>query len=330
MSTGIKVAVIGGGRSEEHDVSRSSAHAFSTAAREAGYTVTELVIGRDGIWQEVAFIGDVSSGVPTALGETVFESVAAASKIIGNCDVAVPMMHGPHGEDGELAAFFDLLDVPFVGSGLGASAVGIDKWVSKLVAAELGVATAAGVLLTPDRADEYEFTHPVVVKPVTSGSSHGVSLVQVAEELAPALEHAFAIDSRILAEEVMKGQEVDVAVLQNPDGSTTVGPPLEIVSPGIFDYETKYGGTADFKIPAGLPEEQLEEIKELAQRLFVAFGCRGVARVDFFVTEKGLVFNEINTIPGMTPASQVPRIFTQAGISYPELSDRLIQGALTR
>jgi D-alanine-D-alanine ligase len=169
---------------------------------------------------------------------------------------------------------------------------------------------------------------PVVVKPVAAGSSHGVSLVRRPAELATALTAALALDDRVLVEEVVVGREVDIAVVGRPDGSRLVSPALEIVCDGVFDSATKYGGTADFRVPADLGPGVAATLERAAVAVYDALGCRGVARVDFFWTEHGPVLNEVNTTPGFTPASQVPRMFAAAGLAYAALLDLLIGDAL--
>jgi D-alanine-D-alanine ligase len=242
--------------------------------------------------------------------------------------VVLPVVHGPRGEDGTLAALCDLAALPYVGSGLGAGALAMDKWATKLVAADLGIATAPGVLLARAAADTIRWTHPVVVKPVAAGSSQGVSLVRTPAQLAPALEAALALDRRILVEDLVVGREVDVAVLGRPDGSRRVSPTLEIVTDGIFDFDTKYGGEADFRLPAELCEVERKAIEEAAVAMYDALGCSGVARVDFFMTDAGPVLNEVNTMPGMTEQSQVPKMFAAAGLPYAGLLDTLVRDAL--
>jgi len=315
----LRVAVIGGGTSCEHDVSLASASAAGAALAEAGHDVVPLTIDRDGMWRDGA-------GSPIGL--------AGAADVLRGCAVAVPMLHGPGGEDGTLAALCDLVDVPYVGSALGASAIAMDKWVTKLVAEAIGVPTAPGRLVTRATADQVTFTQPVVVKPVAAGSSYGVSMVHEASELAPALEAAFAVDDRVLVEEVIVGREIDLAVLGRPDGSRTVPPALEIVVPesGIFDLDSKYDGSAVFRIPAPVSDAEREALERAAVAVYDAVGCAGIARVDFFLTEAGPVLNEINTIPGFTEHSQVPRMFAAAGTSYPELLDIMVreaQGSMT-
>ena len=204
----------------------------------------------------------------------------------------------------------------------------MDKWATKLVARRLGITVADDVLLTPASAASYVFAGPVVVKPVAAGSSHGVSLVRTADDLAAALGAAFALDDRVLVEEVVAGREVDLAVLGRPDGARVVAPALEIVVDGIFDLDTKYDGSADFRIPASLTDTERKELEAAAVAMYDALGCAGVARVDFFVTEQGPVLNEVNTMPGFTEQSQVPKMFAAAGTSYAELLDLLVRDAL--
>ena len=218
--------------------------------------------------------------------------------------------------------------MPFVGSGVGAGALAMDKWATKQVARALGIEVAPDVLLTRATAPAYDFTHPVVVKPVAAGSSHGVMLVNEADELADALAAAFALDDRVLVEDVVVGLEVDVAVLGRPDGRRLVPPALEVVVDGIFDTATKYDGTADFRIPARLTEAERKHLEDAAVTVYDALGCAGVARVDFFLTEAGPVLNEVNTMPGFTEQSQVPKMFAAAGTSYAALLDLLVRDAL--
>jgi D-alanine-D-alanine ligase len=169
-----------------------------------------------------------------------------------------------------------------------------------------------------------------VVKPVAAGSSLGVSLVRSADGLGPALDLALAVDDRVLVEDLVEGREVDVAVLGRPDGSRVVAPALEIVVDGLFDFDAKYGGGADFRVPADLSEVDRKALEDAALATYDALGCAGVARVDFFLTEAGPVLNEVNTTPGLTEQSQVPRMFAAAGVPYAALLDLLVRDALAR
>lgn len=308
-----RIAVIGGGRNCEHEVSLASAAAAADALDPQRYDVVRLTIDRRGSW-----LGPDGRhvGLPAAVG------------LLAGCDVVLPLVHGPRGEDGTLAALLDLMDVAYLGSGVRAGALAMDKWATKLVAEAVGIATAPGVLLTAPTAAAYTWSGPVVVKPVAAGSSQGVSLVRRPDELPAALESALALDDRILVERRIVGREVDIAVVARPDGARLVSPALEITVDGFFDYATKYDGSAGFQIPAPLDEAERKAIEDAALRMYDALGCRGVARIDFFVTPDGPVLNEVNTAPGFTEHSQVPRMFAAAGLAYAELLDLLVGDAL--
>ncbi len=324
-----RVAVIGGGANCEHEVSLASAAAICAHLDPATYDVVPLTIGRNGCWYD-------GGGRP--IGFT------GAVAVLRSCDVALPAVHGPLGEDGTLAALCELAGLPYVGSGVGAGAIAMDKWVTKLVAEAIGIATAPGVLLTAATAAAYEWSGPVVVKPVAAGSSRGVTLVDEPAGLAAALAAAFEQDSRVLVEELLVGSEIDIAVLGlnggfearrwrsshlNHRAGRIVSPALEIVGDGVFDYDAKYGGDAQFVIPAPLPAPALKELEDAAVRIFDALGCAGVARIDFFLTDAGWVLNEVNTMPGFTEASQAPKMFAAAGLPYADLLDLLVSDALS-
>lgn len=308
----IRVAVIGGGKNCEHDVSLASAAAAAAALDRSRFEPVRLTIGTDGRWYDEAG--------PIALGTAV--------EALRRCDVVLPLLHGPHGEDGTLAALCELAGVPYVGSGVRAGALAMDKNATKLIALDHGIATAAGVVVDARTAAVLPWTGPVVVKPVAAGSSQGVALVEAEDALVPAVTAALALDDRVLVEEVVRGRELDLAVLGRPDGSRVVAPALEIRVPGFFDFTTKYDGSAEFVIPAALTEEELKGLEDAAVTMYDALGCAGVARIDFFLTEVGPVLNEVNTIPGFTEQSQVPKMFAAAGTSYAELLTLLIGDAL--
>jgi D-alanine-D-alanine ligase len=308
-----RVAVIGGGQNCEHEVSLASAAAVAAALAQAGYQVVRLTIGADGTWQH---------------GGAHLPGLADAVRVLGGCDAVVPVVHGPHGEDGTLAALCDLAGIPCVGSGLRAGALAMDKHVTKLIAADCGIATAPAVLLTAATAASYRWTRPVVVKPVAAGSSRGVTLAGEPAQLPGAIAAALALDDRILAEDVITGREIDLAVLGRPDGTRMVAPALEIAGGGIFGYQDKYGGQADLRVPAALGDADRAALETAAVTMFEALGCAGVARIDFFLTADGPLLNEVNTMPGFTEHSQVPRMFAAAGLSYPELLDLLVSDVL--
>lgn len=304
-----RIAVVGGGKNCEHDVSLASAAAVADGL-EPGHDVVRLTIGRDGVWRDEEL---------RPLG------LAGAVRVLQSCDVVFPVLHGTRGEDGTLAALCELAEVRYVGSGTIAGAVAMDKWTTKLVAEAVGVRTAPGRLV---RAGEpVVWTGPVVVKPVTAGSSLGVSLVRGPGELPGALAQALALDHRVLVEEFVVGREFCVAVLGRPDGTRTLAPVEEVVREGIFDHEAKYSGHPDVRLPAELTDTEHAALTEAAVRVYDALGCRGLARVDFFLTAAGAVLNEVNTTPGLTPHSAAPLMFAAGGTGYAELLGLLVADA---
>ncbi|GIF73621.1 D-alanine--D-alanine ligase family protein [Asanoa siamensis] len=315
----MKIAVLFGGRSGEHEVSRNSAASIIANLGDA-YTVTEVLIGRDGQWHV--------DQVPVSFG--------AALDVLAAQDVVFPALHGPYGEDGTVQAVLEWLNVPYVGNGVLASAAGMDKAVTKTLLAADGLRVAGGVTLRAgahlEPNNQERLNLPVFVKPARAGSSLGVSRVTEWWQLPKALALARMFDDKVLVEPAVIGREVDVAVLEHPDGRVEAGPPLEITvtGAGFFDYDAKYAGGARFQIPADLPPATTAILRDRAIRAFHALGCRGLIRVDFFLPEVDgePVVNEVNTFPGFTSASQYPQIWQRAGISYPELLDILIAGAV--
>lgn len=315
-----RIVVIGGGENAEHDVSLASAAAVAGALRGTGCDVDELTIDRGGVWRRGA----------DALGPTAVGSLAGALALVERADVVFPAVHGPAGEDGTLAALCTLTHTPIVGSGLRAGALGMDKWATKLVAEAVGIRTAAGRLVAAGDIATVAFEAEVVVKPVSAGSSFGVALARDASRLRDALGAAARFDDRILIEDVVCGREIDVAVLREADGRRWASPPLEIRADGLFDTRSKYDGSARFVVPADIDSADAAALTEAALVMFDALGCAGVARVDFVLTDGGPVLNEVNTMPGMTPESQVPRMFAAAGLSYEQLVARLVDAATVR
>lgn len=315
-----RVVVIGGGTSSEHEVSRASAAAIAAALDPERFEVVELTIRRDGSWAAPG-------------GADLPGDLAGAVAILERADVAIPALHGPRGEDGTIAALLDLVGIPYVGSGIAAGALAMGKHATKLLAGAEGVATAPGVLVRDPRDPRAAALElPVVVKPDRGGSSHGAAVVRRSDDLAPAIEAALGFGDDVLVERFIAGREIDVAVLEHPDGSLECLPPLEIVVPAgdIFDADAKYAREPDFRIPAAVDDALAARLRDAALRMFRAVGARGLARIDFFVTEGGLLLNEINTFPGFTPRSQVPRMAASAGRSYPELVEQLVATALAR
>ena len=313
----LRIAVIGGGPSTEHDVSLASSAAVADALSTPATDILRFVIDRDGVWW--------SQRHP--LGPTPIQSLRRAIELLEAVDVVFPVIHGPGGEDGTIAALCGLLRIPVVGSGLRAGAVGMDKWSTKVVASAVGVRTTAGFVISAADIEDLVFEDEVVVKPAASGSSYGVSLARDAEQLHDALRVAAGYGDRILVENVIRAREIDVAVLREADGTRWAPPPLEIHTSGVFDTQAKYDGSATFSIPAEISHDERQSLTHAALAVFDALGCRGVARMDFFLTDDGPVLNEVNTTPGMTVHSQVPRMFAAAGVSYEELLTRLVRSA---
>lgn len=320
MIDAVRVVVIGGGTSSEHDVSRASAAGIASALDPQRFEAVELVIRPDGSW---ALPG----------GADLPGDLAGAVAVLERADVVIPALHGPRGEDGTIAALLDLVGVPYVGSGVAAGAVAMSKHATKLIAASAGLAVSPGVLVrSPDDPAAAGVPVPAVVKPDRGGSSHGAAVVREPGELAAALAAALAYDEAALVESFVAGREVDVAVLEHPDGSLECLPPLEIVVPDgeIFDAAAKYAREPDFRIPARVDDGVADRLSEAARRMFRAIGARGLARVDFFVAGDDVVLNEVNTFPGFTPRSQVPRMAAAAGRDYADLVELLVATALAR
>lgn len=313
------VAVIGGGAGSEHEVSLASAAAIAAALDRARYDVVELTIGRDGSW--------------AAAGRPLADDLLGAVRILERVDVVIPALHGPHGEDGTVAGLLDLIGVPYVGAGVVAGALAMDKAATKRLAASLGIGVAEGIeVMSADDARLADLVLPVVVKPSHAGSSHGVSLARTRSDLVDAVRTALGFDRVVLVERVVTGREIDLAVLEQPDGTLRCGPALEIGRDAslIFDTSAKYEREPDFRIPAPLTGDELAALQQAALAMFRALRCAGLARVDFFLTAEGPVLNEVNTFPGFTERSQVPRMFAAEGLGYAALLDVLIDTAIVR
>ncbi|AXI77761.1 D-alanine--D-alanine ligase family protein [Peterkaempfera bronchialis] len=343
----MEVAVVFGGRSGEHDVSCASAAGVVTHLDRERYAVRPVRITAAGEWvvgpralpAGTYGVADLVRLTPAA-DVPAWQSLTEAAPALGTADMVLPALHGPYGEDGTVQGLLEVLGVPYVGNGVAASAVAMDKDVTKRLLAASGLPVAASALLCgPDCAlppdEQQRLGLPAFVKPARAGSSLGVSRVERWEELDAAVALARESDSKVLVEEAVLGREVDIAVLEHPDGRLEAGPPLEIRVGGgqrFFDYEAKYQDAATrFEIPARLDEGITAELQRLAMGVFETLGCAGLIRVDFFLrggTEP--VVNEVNTFPGFTAASQYPQIFEVAGLSYGDLLDVLIATALVR
>lgn len=321
----LRVAVLGGGQSSEHEVSLSSAASVREGLKAAGHDPLAIEIGRDGVWRR--------DGKPMSL---------VPGRGLDVADVAFPVLHGPFGEDGTVQGLLECLDVPYVGAGVLASALCMDKVVFKSVMAHAGMPQVDHCAIEVERfraeraavlADLENLGIPLFVKPARLGSSVGIARVLEAQQLAPALESAFEHDPVALVEAASGGIEVECSVIGN--GDPIASQPGEIMlaegEEGWYDYEAKYTpGKMRLIVPARIPERVRENVRELALRTFLLTGCRGLARVDFFVEGERVLVNELNTIPGFTETSVFGALFGASGLPYPQLLERLLQLALER
>lgn len=331
---GLRVAVLSGGRSSEHDISVASARAVVAGLREAGFEPVPIEISRDGRWQLAA--GSPAAPPPEGTGFSAVPLPAPAARpaLLSAVDVVFPVLHGPFGEDGTVQGLLELADVPYVGPGVAASAVAMDKDLFKAVMRANDIPVTPSVTLrtgAPALAGS-PFGYPVVVKPARLGSSVGISIVRSESELRPALELAFRHDDKVLVEEYVRGLEIECGVLGN---ETPVASAVGEIVPRLadwYDFASKYEeGGMELVVPARIPDGRVERARELAVRAFRACDGEGMARVDMFLREDGEVLvNELNTIPGFTATSVYARLFEASGVPYVELLGRLVALAVER
>ncbi|MBV9280067.1 MAG: D-alanine--D-alanine ligase [Chloroflexi bacterium] len=352
----IRVGLLFGGRSGEHEVSLASAASVLKALDPQKYEAVAIGITRQGHWlmadsPEHLLKGEVTLELPEtteALPDVTHHGIVRVDERGGinlhqtAVDVVFPLLHGPYGEDGTVQGLLELADIPYVGSGVLGSAVSMDKWMMKSVFREAGLPVAPDYKLRTlqwaRRRDELlaeieeSLDYPVFVKPCNLGSSVGISKAHQRGELEDAIDLAARYDGRIIVEQGIDAREVECSVLGNDDPVVSV--PGEVVSHHEFyDYEAKYtDGLADLIVPARVTGEQTRQLQDLARRAFLAVAADGLARVDFFIARRDgrVLVNEINTIPGFTSTSMYPKLWEASGVSYPELIDRLIRLAFDR
>jgi D-alanine-D-alanine ligase len=320
----MRVAVLSGGRSSEHDVSLASGESVRDGLMQAGHDVLHVLLERDGRWMH----------------EGAEVQLRAAGGLLG-AEVVFPVLHGPFGEDGTVQGLLELLDVPYVGSGVLASALCMDKILAKDVMAAAGLPQVAYVGLEQEafHADRNAALDavatlglPVFVKPARLGSSVGIVKVDEGADLTAALEHAFAHDPRVIVEARSAGLEVECSVLGH-GASARASTPGQIVLHGAdwYDYEAKYEpGGMELRVPAEISDAAVARVQEIAVRAFRLSGCSGLARVDFFVEGDEVLLNEVNTMPGFTATSVYAKLWERTGVPYPELVDRLCALAVER
>lgn len=349
----LRVGLLFGGRSGEHEVSlnsaRAIANALETGENQAKYELLPFYIQKDGRWlaglspeKILDRIPLIPSPDPTPENQlSCWQFPSQVSEV----DVWFPILHGPNGEDGTVQGLLKLMQVPFVGSGVLGSALGMDKIAMKMAFAQAGLPQVKYMAVNrsqvwsnpcvfPKLGDEIEATlgYPCFVKPANLGSSVGIAKARSRTELETALDNAASYDRRIVVEESVVAREVECAVLGNDNPKASVVGEITFES-DFYDYETKYSvGKADLFIPAAIPDHIIAQIQQMSIQAFAAVDAAGLARVDFFyVADTGeVLINEINTLPGFTATSMYPQMWEKSGISFPELVDQLIQLALER
>jgi D-alanine-D-alanine ligase len=354
-----RLAVVFGGRSTEHAISCLSAGSILAAVDRERYDVVAVGITPEGRWvlapddparlalsgRELPSVKDGQAvalpGDPTAGGLVPLE---AGPELLSRVDVVFPVLHGPYGEDGTLQGLLELAGVPYVGSGVLASAAAMDKTVARVLLSAAGVAVTPAVAVratrwATDRAgvrDEVRALGlPVFVKPARGGSSIGISRVSDLADLDRAVELALGCDPKVLVEAAVAGREVECGILEDEHGRPQASVPAEVRVTGdyeFYDFDAKYLDSAtELDVPADLPAELTARLQDLARQAYRALDCEGLARVDFFVGDDGaLTVNEVNTMPGFTPTSMYPRMWAASGLDYAALVDRLVQAALRR
>ncbi|MFJ9610986.1 D-alanine--D-alanine ligase family protein [Kitasatospora sp. NPDC101176] len=361
-----RVALVFGGRSSEHAISVSTAGSVLRAIDRDTYDVLPIGITHEGRWAlasdeparmaitdgvlpDVAHVAESVAGqvaLPIAPGdrEVVLSEPGSAPKALGEVDVVFPLLHGPWGEDGTLQGLLELSGVPYVGNGVLASAVGMDKEFTKRVLASHGLGVGRYTVVRPReweseqgraavRERAAELGLPLFVKPCRAGSSMGITKVKDLADLDAAIEEARRHDPKLIIEAGVTGREIECGVLEFEDGPRASVPGEIMVGGGyeFYDFEAKYIDSSEVRIPAELGAEETAEIRRQALAAFEALGCEGLARVDFFLLEDGTwMINEVNTMPGFTPISAFPKMWEATGVPYPELIDRLLRAALDR
>lgn len=349
----LRVAVLFGGRSAEHEVSLQSAKSIIEALDKNKYEVVLVGINKEGQW----FLNDSSHFLLNADNPKLIKLNGANKAVtlvpyqkdqpligLGDTeseaiDVVFPVLHGPYGEDGTIQGLLKLANIPYVGPDVLGSAIGMDKDVTKRLLRDAGIPIGKFLTYTRSQADSLNFHDivkdlglPLFIKPANLGSSVGVHKVKTEDQFKLAVKDAWTYDNKIIIEEFIKGREIECSVLGNSDPIASL--PGEVIpQTDFYSYEAKYIDEkgAILKIPAELPENTVKKVQQLAIATFKTLCCEGMSRVDFFLTEDNkLLVNEINTIPGFTKVSQYPKLWEATGIPYTELLDRLIQLALER
>jgi D-alanine-D-alanine ligase len=337
----VRVAIICGGKSSEHEISCISANGILNAIDRSTFEPVLIGITKSGKWlllpEDTSFI--IQNGALPTVPESGLEiSITSQGLFSGGknlaIDVVFPILHGPYGEDGTIQGLFEMIGLRYVGSGVLASAVSMDKSYSKPIFAAAGLKVAPGTVVTSSNFElPSNLKYPLFVKPARSGSSRGTTKVKQDSELKAAVESALAFDTKVIIEQAVVGKEIECAVLQS-EGKTIVSPVGQIVISSkyeFYDFQAKYLDDSMQLVFPELPAGIEEKIQAAALTAFNAAGCEGLARVDFFYSDSGeVVINEINTMPGFTPLSVYPKLIEKSGMNYQQLITTLIQTAQTR
>jgi D-alanine-D-alanine ligase len=332
----LRVALLAGGRSSEHDISLASARSVLEALDPDRYEVVSVNIARTGQWKIDGSVHRLGPGPGPGPAETLpVPATPGTLEALGSVDVVLPILHGPFGEDGTVQGLLELADIPYVGAGVAASALAMDKDLFKKVLRDSGIPVALHHAIRLGDPVENPFGYPVFVKPARLGSSVGISKVHDEPELGPAVALARRHDEKVLVEEFVAGMEVECGVLGNrvPPPIASLPGRIDTLGHEWYDFASKYDddGMA-LIVPPELPQETIELVQQRSVDAFIACECEGLARVDFFVRESNgeVVVNELNTMPGFTATSVYAKLFEASGVPYGELVDRLIELALER
>ena len=337
----VRVAIICGGKSSEHEISCISANGVLNAIDRSTFEPVLIGITKSGKWlllpEDTSFI--IQNGALPTVPESGLEvSITSQGLFSGGknlaIDIAFPILHGPYGEDGTIQGLFEMIGLRYVGSGVLASAVSMDKSYAKPIFAAAGLKVALGTVVTSTSFDlPSNLKYPLFVKPARSGSSRGTTKVKQVSELKAAVESALAFDTKVIIEQAVAGKEIECAVLQS-EGKIIVSPVGQIVVSSkyeFYDFQAKYLDDSMQLVFPELPAGVEDKIQAAALTAFNAAGCEGLARVDFFYSDSGeVVINEINTMPGFTPLSVYPKLIEKSGINYQQLITKLIKSAQTR
>jgi D-alanine-D-alanine ligase len=337
-----KVAIICGGKSSEHEISCVSANGILNSIDRSLFEPVLIGITKSGKWlllPDDTNFAIINGALPTVPESGVEISITSQGLFSGGkaltIDVAFPILHGPYGEDGTIQGLFEMIAISYVGSGVLASAVSMDKSYAKPIFAAAGLKVAPGIVVTSkDFELPSNLTFPLFVKPARSGSSRGTTKVKQKSELAAAVANALEFDTKVIIEQGVAGKEIECAVLQ-ADAKLTVSQVGQIVLSDKFefyDFQAKYlDDSMQLIVPADLPVGVEAKIQQAALAAFKAAGCEGLARIDFFYSDQGeIIINEINTMPGFTPTSVYPKLIEKSGVSYQQLITKLIQTAQNR